>query len=237
MIDESLDSHNRRDALRLGGTLVASAVGAGLLAAQASAQEKPTTGGLKLALVDIGVVFKNYKRKDDLEKQINAKKESLENQAKEQGNKIEGVRKQLELLKADTPLWRQKRNEVKLLIKEAEAMRDSMDEELKLEVENLTLMILDEIEEKVREFGKSQGYDFVLKVDSKGWGDERFQERIFRAQVSSVLYYDARLDVTNTVLASLNDPAWIDKCQKRQLQGGGTNGTNGNAPQTPGPQK
>ena len=72
----------------------------------------------------------------------------------------------------------------------------------------------------------------IIKVDSKGWGDERFQERIFRAQVSSVLWYDPRLDVTNTILAALNDPTWIKHCQDKAM---GKNAPQGPQP-LPGPQ-
>lgn len=238
MSDESLESSTRRETLRLGGALVAGAVGAGLLAAQASAQQGPapangtTPGGLRVALVDIGVVFKGYKRKDALEKQVNAKKDQLEQQARAQAQIIESLRKKLDELKEGSQMWRDKRKELKLAIKQAEVMRDSMDEELKLEIENLTLMILDEIEETVREFGKNTGYDVVIKVDSKGWGDERFQERIFRAQVSSVLYYDPRLDVTPTVIQLLNDPARIQKYEQRSFGGGGAPSP---APQNPAP--
>ena len=32
-----------------------------------------------------------------------------------------------------------------------------------------------------RDYGEKNGYDAILKLDSKGWGGEKFQERIFRA--------------------------------------------------------
>jgi hypothetical protein len=151
---------------------------------------------------------------------------------KHQSQIIESLRKQLDLLKEGSETWRAKRKELKLEAKKFEVMRDGMEEELKLEVENLTLQILDEIEEKVREFGKAGGYDMIVKIDTKGWGDERFQERIFRAQVSSVLYHDARLDVTNSILAALNDKDWVEKCQKKPM--GSMNGRDGAAPTDPG---
>src|SRR5438309_6752309 len=77
-------------------------------------------------------------------------------------------------------------------------------------------MILNEIEDRVKKFGIDNKYDLVIKIDSQGWGDERFQERIFRAQVSSVLYFDPKLDVTTHVLTLLNDPEWLKKCQERK---------------------
>ncbi|MBI3725834.1 hypothetical protein HY251_18050 [bacterium] len=45
-------------------------------------------------------------------------------------------------------------------------------------------------------------------------GDERFRERIFRANVSSILFHDPKLDVTETILAKLNDAKWLKKCEE-----------------------
>ncbi len=90
-----------------------------------------------------------------------------------------------------------------------------MDAELKAEVEELTLSILHDVDDAVASYGKKNGYAFILKKDSPGWTDERFQERIFRAQVSSILYHKPDLDVTNQVLALLNDKNWIEQQQKK----------------------
>lgn len=220
MVDKDVpDQRSRRDVLNY-SALVAGAGAAGLLALRPAMADAQTNGSapvpLKVGLIDIGVIFKGYLRKDDLEKQINSKKEALEAQLKAQGAQIEALRKQIDLMKEGSQIWRDTRKNIKLEAKKFEVMRESVDEELKLEVENLTLQILDEIEDRVREFGKKNSYDLIIKFDTKGWGDERFQERIFRAQVSSVLYHDPKLDVTNTVLAMLNDKDWIKYCQDQQ---------------------
>jgi Skp family chaperone for outer membrane proteins len=227
-------SHSRREIL--GALGAGAAMGATLLAATPA--QGQNAAPLRVALVDIGVLFKQYKRKDDLENQVNAKKTQLEGAAKQQQSICEGLRKALDLATEGSAYWRDKRKELKLAVKNYEVLRDSAEEELKLEVENLTLMILDEIEEKVREYGKGtpggpSTYDMIIKVDSKGWGDERFQERIFRAQVSSVLWYDPRLDVTNTILAALNDPAHLEKMKQRALNRGQPQGPQGPQPAVP----
>lgn len=206
---------SRRDMLSLGALTAASALGASLLAPSvASAQGAAST--LKIGLVDIGVVFKNYKRKEDLEKEINAKKNSYEDQAKAQETTLEGMRKALTLTQVGSDLYRQKSKEIKLQMSQMKVIRDGWEEELKIQVENLTLMILNEIEDRVKKFGTDNKFDLIVKIDSQGWGDERFQERIFRAQVSSVLFFSPSLDVTNQVLALLNDPAWIKMCQEKK---------------------
>ncbi len=84
------------------------------------------------------------------------------------------------------------------------ARRDEMDAELKAEVEELTLSILHDVDDAVASYGKKNGYAFILKKDSPGWTDERFQERIFRAQVTLVVYHAPALEVTDEVVRELN---------------------------------
>lgn len=206
----------RRDLLSLGALGAGAALGSALLApATARAADN---AGLKVGLVDIGVVFKKYVRKDDLEKEINNQKTNYEKQAQQQAQVLDGLRQGLSLLKEGSDLWRQKKKELNLQVSQMKVIRDGWEEELKIQIENLTLMILNEIEDRVKKFGGDNKFDLIVKIDSQGWGDERFQERIFRAQVSSVLYFDQKLDVTDSVLKLLNDKAWIDEQQKKAFQ-------------------
>ncbi len=207
----------RRDLLSLGALGAGAALGSALLAPAAA--RAADGAGLKVGLVDIGVVFKSYKRKDDLEKEINNQKLNFEKQAQEQQKVLEGLRNNLNLLKDGSDLWRQKRKELNLQVSQMKVIRDGWEEELKIQIENLTLMILNEIEDRVRKFGEDNKFDLIVKIDSQGWGDERFQERIFRAQVSSVLYFRKELDVTERVLLLLNDRTWIEEQQKKALNG------------------
>ena len=200
---------SRREMLSLGALGAGAAFGATLLAPTVA---RAADNGLRIGLIDIGVVFKNYSRKADLEKQINAKKDELENKSKAEADKLEGIRRSMQTLQPGTDLFRQKAKELKLGRSQLQVMQDNWQEDLKFQIENLTLMILDEIEDRVRKFGADNKYDLVVKIDKGEWAervDERFQERIFRAQVSSLLYYDKKLDVTPFVVAMLNDPAWL----------------------------
>jgi Skp family chaperone for outer membrane proteins len=212
------------------GLLLTLGVGA-IMAATALAQSTgPQARPLVVGVIDIGVVFKNYKRKDDLEKQINAHKERLEKQAQSQREEIQKLRKNLDLVNPGSPTYRIEKYKLLTAMKTAEVNAQAAEEELKSQVEALTLQLLDEIEETVRDYGQKSGYDLILKIDTKGWGDEKFQERIFRAQVSAVLYHDTRVDVTQSVLAVLNDPKNIQKHQSKGAVPGVTGVDGGQRP-------
>src|SRR5277367_4625741 len=90
---------------------------AGLLLASASfAQQapKPEARPLLVGVMDIGIVFKGYKRKDDLEKMINAKKNGLEAQWQAEGAVLQTLRRELDLLKEGSEAWREKRYQLQL---------------------------------------------------------------------------------------------------------------------------
>jgi len=212
---DNVDS-TRRDLLSLGAIGAGAALGAAILAPAAARADNAT--GLKIGLIDIGVIFKKYHRKDDLEKEINARKDGYEKQQLDQQKTLDGLMTAMSTIKEGSDLWRQKRKEYNLQMSQMKVIREGWKEELQIQIENLTLMILNEIENRVQKYGQDNKYDLIVKIDSQGWGDERFQERIFRAQVSAILYFRPELNVTDAVLAMLNDPAWIKICQDNALK-------------------
>jgi hypothetical protein len=78
-------------------------------------------------------------------------------------------------------------------------------------IETLTLEIIDDIEDAVRDFARANRYDMIVKTTTKGWGESGLPERIYRAQISTVVAYDPSLDVTEPILAKLNEPERVKK--------------------------
>src|SRR5690606_19767135 len=100
-----------------------------------------------------------------------------------------------------------------------ELSKERMTASLKRQVEANTLKILAELEHTIRQYGKEHGYTYIFKIDEgapddgKGTTSE-FQERIFRAQISDVIYADPGEDVTAAVLAVLNSPENLERVKK-----------------------
>jgi Skp family chaperone for outer membrane proteins len=183
-----------------------------LLATSAVGQtEEPKARPLLVGVVDLGVAFKGYKRKEEFERIVNDEKDQLEADAKRRGVELERLRRSIELFKEGTEGYENKKYELTVAMKNYELARDHANEVLKRRVENLTLQILDEINDGVQVYARAHNFDAILKADSKGWGEERYQERIFRAQVTGLMYFDRGLDVTAGVLEALNDPENLKK--------------------------
>lgn len=179
---------------------------------------------LKVGVVDIGLLFKEYKRKDDFEKEINRRRELMKKEIDGDAEGLKDSRIKLErsALREGGEAWLREREKIKMAQYSLELKTERLQAALKNEVEQQTLQILTEIEGTIELYGKQFGYDLILKIDKSergaavGQADSdlvaHFQERIFRAQISDVLYYNReQLDITGSVLVILNGDANIQR--------------------------
>ncbi len=228
----------------------------GLVAAQnnppAQPRQQPQGGGrqMKVGVVDIGALFREYKRKDTLEQAVNAERERIKTELEADQEEIR--RKRMQLDKAFVPgtdPYNILRDEIKQATYVLELKTERLQLQLKKRVEELTLQILTELETTIRDYGTRHGYDLILKSDrdeqaqlggQQGELAQQFQERIFRAQISDVLFFANTIEITEHVKQALNDPGNLQRMeqlarereQRRQTAAPGT--TPGTPPSPPG---
>lgn len=206
-------------------------LGAGLLAigwcAAVVAQGKPVPEksgpNLKVGVVDIGTLFKKYSRKDQLESQINKEREEMRKQVEAEEKRLTERRAAIDqLYKRGSEAWEVEVEKLQLEAKALEMKEQRLQRVLKKRVEEFTLRVLTELEATIARYGQDHSFSLILKVDKSardpnqdaGELAAQFQERIFRAQISDVLYHHDNVDVTNGVLALLNDPRNIAENEK-----------------------
>ncbi|MBL4846391.1 MAG: OmpH family outer membrane protein [Planctomycetes bacterium] len=206
------------------------------LVANVSAQQQPKKKPrqrrvLKIAVVDIGLLFQKYKRKDDFESAINEQRKRLKTELDGEYENLIKMRRELEkssFRKGSEP-WLREAEKVKLAKFRWDLKKERMQSALKNEVEHNTLQILKEIKSSLGQYGRRHNYDLVLKTDNteRNLGDNErsdlvvhFQEEIFRAQISDVAYFHNSLNITKSVLIYLNTPAnlkyWDDQAKKKK---------------------
>ncbi|MBX3469602.1 MAG: OmpH family outer membrane protein [Planctomycetes bacterium] len=216
--------------LTLGLALVCAVGLTGLVTAQNNPPQQPPrqAGGggrpLKVGVVDIGILFRDYKRKDTLEQAVNQVREQIKSDLEADAEEIR--RKRIQLDKAFTPgtePYSILRDEIKQATFVYELKTERLQNQLKKRVEELTLQILDELNATIRAYGERHGYDLILKSDREegleGLQSEltqQFQERIFRAQISDVLYFAQQVDVTDGVKAQLNSDSNVKRMEQLQ---------------------
>jgi Skp family chaperone for outer membrane proteins len=182
---------------------------------------------LKIGVVDIGVLFKGYKRKDSLESLINERREAMKTELKAEHERVKDLRLRLDKggMREGSEPYARAAQDIRLAQFALELKQDRLQANLKKQVEQHTLMILNELTKTIETYGKKYGYDLILKIDKAGAGPEKvgkgdlvahFQERIFRAQISDVLYFNERtLNVTKNVERVLNSPANLRLMEKQ----------------------
>ncbi len=180
---------------------------AGVIVASAAAQSgehKPRP--LLVGVVDLGTVFMRYERSAEIAHEIARERTTLDARANDQKVRIEELRKEADGAPKGTAAWREKTGELKLAQKALEAMQAESEAIVNQRFEALTLQVIDEIDASVHAYAKANNFDLLLKTTTKGWGETRLPERVYRAQVSTLVAYDPSLDVTEAVIRSLNDP-------------------------------
>lgn len=152
----------------------------------------------RVAVVDVGVLFRDYQRKDRMERAVNELREMYRSLLDEQQRWAAEERARV----ADA----EERARVDARF---EARKREVEERLKERVEAATLQLLDELEYGVALHARRAGLALVLKIDGgdPAWASalrSGHQERIYRAQIQDVLFQDGTLDRTGEVLALVN---------------------------------
>jgi Skp family chaperone for outer membrane proteins len=174
-----------------------------------TAEPKPSP--LLVGVVDLGVVLERYQGTKDIMLKVQEEKARIADSAKEQRRALESLRKEIEATPENTPAYKEKTAELEIMKKGLEAMDAEAISIVQKRTEALTLQVIDEIEDGVRDFCKANKYDMIVKTTTKHWGAAGLPERLYRAQISTVVAYDPKLDVTESIIARLNDPERLKK--------------------------
>jgi Skp family chaperone for outer membrane proteins len=175
---------------------------------------KRVARALKVGVVDIGVLFKSYKRKDILESAINDRREQMRGEIEKGVEKVKDMRFRLEKsdLRPGSEPYQRAADDIQIENYKLKIKQENLQKRLKKHVERQTLQILKELQRTIEEYGQKFRYDLILKIDragrdtSKGELYAQFQEEIFRAQISDILYFSRALDITLNVEKELNKP-------------------------------
>lgn len=209
-------------------------LGVCLLTATVAAQQtppqpegEPKKRGFKIAVVDIGVLFRDYKRKEKLEEAVNAERDKIRLLLQKDTEDLKRLRDNFDktALVPGSDGYNQLRDEIRLAGNAFEMKSERLQGTLKKRVEELTLQILTELQVTIANYGKKHSYDLIFKSDDdesaqiqQGELGAQFQERIFRAQISDVLFHSDQVDITEAVKKELNSDGNIRDMEKREAE-------------------
>jgi Skp family chaperone for outer membrane proteins len=161
---------------------------------------------IRVAIVDFSKVFRDYKKKEELEKKMkekfDARNEALSKRKQELIDREKQLRndtrdKNDPAYAADIQRWGYDKSLFDKDFKE-------FGEELTVYNFKQTKQIVAEISEAIRRCAESKGFDIVLKLQNTNEEAKTFDEYMRQVTLNPVVYFSAKIDITDMVLLLLN---------------------------------
>ncbi|MFC1706987.1 OmpH family outer membrane protein [Planctomycetota bacterium] len=155
---------------------------------------------MKLGVVDLGIVFKRYKKSAELEKRINEEKDELTAKLKEQKEITENIADEMDVLDPDSETYRLKAEKQAVEAARFEYMKRRLEYTIKRKWEDYNRRLLADIDAAVKAYGEDNGYTLILKMEGRELGEQKLIE----IGLMSVLYYSKQIDITEDIVRVLN---------------------------------
>lgn len=175
-------------------------------AAQAVAKPAASTGGTKIAVVDIVKAFDTFEQTAVLNKKLEAHKKKLGEEAEKRAQQVQAEQQALQAFAPDSADWYKQNEKIKRMMFENEVWRqiemDSMGENHKRWVQKTYQMMVAEIER----VAKAKGIQVVLTRDQLKTDVPDSKALLAQILNIKVVYADSdpSIDLTEEVLANLN---------------------------------
>jgi Skp family chaperone for outer membrane proteins len=160
--------------------------------------------GPKIGVVNIAKVFANYKKTQDLERDLRATRDQKQQVADEKRNEIVKVRDSIALLEIGTDERKKLEEEFQKKQVEFQTFQRVTTESLSGKRRDVTEKLYSEIVKAIADLGKEQNFDVIIKVEDTSLSSETLDELLFKINQRNVVYAAPKLDITDAVLNRLN---------------------------------
>lgn len=159
----------------------------------------------KVGLIDMGFVFKNYKKFEALREDLKEEFQQVEEQAKGMAEKIQGIDQELKsgVIKQGSPEFIEREREMVRMTAEFNALRATQQKELLRKESKIYHTVYLEVQDAVNRFCKTYGYTLVVRYDREEVNSADPQKLIQSLQ-RLVVYSDPNDDLTDSVVDYLN---------------------------------
>jgi len=170
----------------------------------AVAQGPAAPANTRLAVCDIVLVFNNYQKSKDLTAELNESRSKLQAEKKQREEAIERLRLQLEALTVGQPEYEKRLGEMQKMVLELKVWEQYEETLLMRRHHRLTEEMYEELLTALGEVAHEQGYSVVLYTNRNRIESQNSAELARAIESRKVLYNDPSLDITDAVLARLN---------------------------------
>ncbi len=172
----------------------------------AQGQNAPAELPHKVGLIDMALVFKDYKKFEALREDLKTDMQSADEEAKQFALKVDGEQKVLAsgTYKQGSPEFIEKEQAVTKLMAEFQAIRANNQKELLRKESKIYHQIYLEVQDAVERFCKAYKYTLVMRFNAEeltGSDPQKLMQGLNRP----VIYYQPEDDLTQSVIKFLND--------------------------------
>ncbi|HEY3966773.1 MAG TPA: OmpH family outer membrane protein [Planctomycetaceae bacterium] len=191
-------------------TLAVAYCGALALSPHARGQAGATTArgarpALKIAVLDMGQLLRQYKKTVGLREEINASGEASNTKLKEMYGKGQELIQSLKdgSIEPGSPKFRERELEIYRLESYIKTAKSSAEKDLKRQELKASVEVYNEIQDVLKLFCEHNGFTVILRIDNEGTAATDPQA-LGRALSQNIIYHQHRDDITSSVVAYLN---------------------------------
>ncbi len=176
---------------------------------EASAQNKATSAAARtrVAIVNIGEVFKNYKKFTKLREDLKQMDQKYVEMLKAKAARLEKLQEEYKAAQTTAQRKEQIESEAKHIKFEMDDIKAKAGKEIgKMQEEQLT-MIYREVDSVVREIARAHDYDLVFRYNEDWDKDTYWTSAKVMARLNQPfwpMYYDPSLEITSQVVTLMN---------------------------------
>jgi Skp family chaperone for outer membrane proteins len=175
-------------------------------------QEKGTLDR-KIGIVNVSEVLSKYSKRIDLEKGWKKDEEIFNGKVKEKSNEIEKLRQELSEATDDLD-YEKISNDLTRKNKELKFYGELSQERMQREIGKFQLEMIRDIKKTIQDYGEENKFFLILQtrpINAKS--SNNLQDAILMINLSDVMYYDKNYDITDKIVALINDRYTVTKKQ------------------------
>jgi Skp family chaperone for outer membrane proteins len=158
----------------------------------------------RIATINIAKVFANYKKTQDLDRDLRATRDQKQQVADEKRNEITKLRDSIALLEIGTEPRKKQEEEFQRKQVEFQTFQKVTADSLLSTRKEATEKLYAEIIKAIGDYSREQKLDLIVKVDDAPLTSATIDELLFKINQRNIVYSSPQLDITDAVLNRLN---------------------------------
>lgn len=159
----------------------------------------------KIGVVNISKVFDNYKKKRVLEEDLRVTREQKSRVLREKDKEIKRLADEIKMLELGSDVRKKREAEFEKKQVEFRSFTEVTSAALGDRKREITEKLYLEIAAAVEEYGRSNGFDLIIKWENVEIKSDNMEELLYKINQKTVLYAAETVDITQQIIDMVNN--------------------------------